>query len=106
MPKTPILLLIPRNSNNQIPAPKPTLLPQFLRKSSIKSLLRSVVPTLLENLNKDKLIRAFEAKIGVFANELVGVVLGYDLREALATTEPTEGLLGVVAKARRRGRCT
>lgn len=77
--KAPILLRISRTRHNQIRPWDTTVFLQPLLQLLIIRLLRFCVSSLLENLDEDELVRALEVEVRVFADDLVWLVLGYDL---------------------------
>ena len=78
-PKRPILPLILSHANNQILLWKPTLLAQPLGQTSIHGRLLLCVSPLLEDLDQNQLVSALVPETRVFEDELVGLVLRYDL---------------------------
>lgn len=77
--ETPIRLLVLEASHDQVVPVEATLLLQALSQFGVESLLDFGATTLLEDLDEHQLVRSFDAEVRVFADELVGFMLRYDL---------------------------
>ena len=78
-PKAPIPLRISRTSDNQIRPWDTAVLLQTLLQLLINHLLQFCVSSLLEDLDGGELVCALEVEVRIFADNLVWLVLGYDL---------------------------
>ena len=78
-PKTPIFPGIRTTAHDQIRTRHTTLLFQPRLQFRVDRLLHLSRAPLLEDLDEDELVGTREVEVRVFADYLVGFVLGYDL---------------------------
>lgn len=78
-PKTPILPLVPRNTDNEVLRRNTALGVQARGQRGIRGLFLLGVAALLEDLDEEEFVGADEAQVCVFHYEFVGFVLGYYL---------------------------